>query len=333
MFPRLLLGLAAALMVGWPAVAAPVHTLRLNESAGPDGPEAAALEVFKRDAEELSEGRLAIEIHYRDTLLATRQAIESLQTGTVDLYSGPLSAFRPLAPQELGALSVPYLIDTRGRLRRYLDSDVFAEATHKLLARGIRVLSTAGLRDPGRVIVANRPIRTADDLEGLRIRVGGDELAERSWRSVGAVPVRLGWNETYLALRRGTADAVTVPGGRLRSSNLIHVARYVAIEDAHPQVWPMAIAETAWRRLSPEDRDVLIDAADAAGRAYSRIAAEAAERDLESVVVRDHAVRIEVAALRRRMVPVYRRMVAEGLLAPEVLTPEVLTPEVLDATP
>lgn len=297
-------------------------TLRLSEPMGPGSPEAAALAVFKAEVETRSEGRLRIDVRLRDAPTGARSPLEGLRTGTIDLYTGPLDTYRPVAPQEFGVVSLPYLFTNAEHLRRYLDSPVFERAEHRLVEYGIRLVSTGAnsIREPDRVIVATRPILSADDLDGLRIRISDDDLDTRSWRSVGAVPVALGWNETYLALRRGVAEAAAVPLGRVRASNLVHVARFVTTMADTPRVWPMAIGERVWKALSAAERSVLVEAADQAAIAYARIAAEDAARDLGDAVMADNAMlaAIDPAPLRARMVPLWRELIARGLLSREV---------------
>lgn len=297
-------------------------TLRVSEPMGPGSPEAAALAVFKMNAEALSSGRLRIEVHLRDALAATRAPLEGLRTGTIDLYTGPLDTYRTLAPQEFGVISLPYLFVNDEHLRRYLDSPTFQRAERRLRDHGVRLISTAfsGVRGPDRVIVATRPIRTPDDLDGLRIRINADDLAERSWRTAGAVPVALGWNETYLALRRGVAEAAAVPLGEVRASHFVHVAPFVITTGPSPHVWPMAISERVWASLGADDRTALIEAADQAALAYAKTAAEDAERDLREAVIHDNAVLvpIDVAPLRARMAPVWEELIVRGLLSRQV---------------
>ncbi|NVO13643.1 MAG: TRAP transporter substrate-binding protein [Rhodoplanes sp.] len=313
--------LAAVLAFGaGPALAD--TTLRLSEPMEPGSPEAMALAAFKANVETQSGGRLRIEVHLRDALAAARSPLEGLRTGTIDLYTGPLDTYRPIAPQEIGVLALPYLFASAEHLRRYLDSPTFERAERRLIESGIRFVSTDfnGVRGPDRVIVAIRPIRTPADLDGLRIRVNNDDLATRSWRSVGAVPVALGWNETYLALRRGVAEAAAVPLGRVRASHFAHVAPFVTATGDSPRVWPMAISERVWKGLSALDRAVLVEAANQAGRVYTGLAAEDAARDLGDAVMADNAVlaAIDPAPLRARMAPVWEELIVRGLLSRDV---------------
>ncbi|MTW16481.1 hypothetical protein GJ689_09675 [Rhodoplanes serenus] len=317
--------LLAATLVAGPGAAQSQTTLRLSEPAGPGSPEAAALAEFKAAVERRSAGRLRIVLRLGDGPAgATGPAlpVEGLKAGTIDLYTGPLDAIRHVAPRELGALSLPWLMVSADQLRAYLAGPVFRRAEDALLQRhGVRFVSTAftGVRTNDRIVASTRPLRSAADLIGLRIRVRPDDLADRSWRSLGAQPVALGWNETYLALRRGLVEATVLPLGEVPTAHFAAVAPHVAVVGTAPRLWPMLIAERAWQMLGPDDRALLAEAADSAGRTYARITAEAARHDLAEMTARHGVVMswIEVAPLRHRLAPLWRDLVVRGLLADE----------------
>jgi TRAP-type transport system periplasmic protein len=314
--------LVAVLMACSAVPALADRTLKLNESMGPGTPEAAALEVFKHDVEQRSNGQLKIEVHLQNMLGVVQSPFEGLATGTLDLYSGSLESYQRLLPQELSVVSLPYVFNNDEHLRRYLKSALFANAQNKLLDRGIRFISTEfnAVRGPYRVIMATRPTTGIEDLRSLKIRMDPNEVTARSWRNLGAEPVEMEWNQTYLALRHGVAQAVSVPLAQARASNFIHVAPYVTATYEYPQAWPMAISERVWNKLSGGEQTILVDAANKAGLAYARITTEAAERDAAAMIANDNAVftSLDVEPLRRKMEPFYQELIAKGLVSREV---------------
>ncbi|MDC7785929.1 TRAP transporter substrate-binding protein DctP [Rhodoplanes sp. TEM] len=297
--------------------------LRLSEPAGPGGPEAAALAVFRDEVAARSAGRLRIEVRLQDELGGLAAPVDGLAAGPIDLYTGPLATFRHLAPAELAPLSLPWLLQDEAQLRRFLAGPVFQRAERRLREHGIRLVSTAftGLHAPVRVIVATRRLTAADDLSGLRVRVAADDLAQRSWRAVGAAPMALPWSETYLALRRRAAEAAELPLGELRAARFAAVAPFVATAGLAPRLWPMVIGERRWAALPAADRAVLVAAADAAGRIYSRVAEDAARHELAAMTSRATSgpVRLDTTVLRRRLDPLWHDLVTRGALAPEMM--------------
>ena len=119
--------------------------------------------------------------------------------------TGALEYYQPIVPQEIGVLAVPYVMRDFNHLRRYLMSPTFEPAKQKMLERGIRFLSTEfnAERGPYRVLVSSKPVKSLEDLKGLRIRMYPNENAINAWRHLGTVPTVLPYTETYLAIRQG----------------------------------------------------------------------------------------------------------------------------------
>jgi TRAP-type C4-dicarboxylate transport system substrate-binding protein len=314
----LAIGFAVALFA--PAVprdAGAAQTLKLNESLGPGSPEETALNAFKKAVEEGSKGELKIQLYFQDALGNPQTSTENLMTGSLDLYSGALEYYEPLAREEFGIVSMPYLLGSHENLRRYLASPIFAEAEKKLLARGIRFLELTAERGPYRVLVTTKPVLKVEDLDGLKLRMFPNEIAIRSWTNLGAVPLQIPWTQTYLALRQGTVQGVTAPLSLVRSVKFTEVAPYITAIKEYPQVWPIAISERVWQRLKPEDRKLLTDAAAGAAKLYTNVTREHAEHDVDLMIKENNAVFVELntAPFRKKMEPLYQQLIKEGHLS------------------
>ncbi|MEJ0071569.1 MAG: TRAP transporter substrate-binding protein [Pseudomonadota bacterium] len=307
----------AALLAGSADAA---QTLKLNESLGPGSPEETALNAFKQAVEDGSKGELKIQLYFQDALGNPQTSTENLMTGSLDLYSGALEYYEPLAREEFSVISMPYLVGTHENLRRYLASPVFAAAEQKLLARGIRFLETSAERGPYRVLVTTKPVLKVEDLDGLKLRMFPNEIAIRSWTNLGAVPLQIAWTQTYLALRQGTVQGVTAPMSTVRSVKFTEVAPYITAIKEYPQVWPITISERVWQKLKPADQKLLTDAAASAAKLYTEVTRQHAEQDVDLMIRENSAVFIELntAPFRKKMEPLYQQLIKEGALSQAV---------------
>lgn len=317
-----LCGIAALCMLALPvADSAAETTLRLNESLGPGSPEEEALNHFKKTVEERTDGEIKIRIFLQDQLGGPQESLENLQTGTLDLYSGALSYYAHLAPEELNTLALLYLFADHDHLRRYLNSDTFEAAHERIKEQGMRFISTEfnGDRGPYRVTVSAKPILSVDDLKGLRMRLWPNEAVIRSWRHLGVVPSVIDWGETYLSIRQGVVESVTSPLALVRPQGFSEVAPYITATKQFPQTWPIAISERTWEKLSPEHQQVLVDAANEATARYAEITYERAEGDIQWMIQENNAVfiRLNTDPFRERMQPLYEEMIEEGFISRE----------------
>src|SRR6185503_9670619 len=296
--------------------------LKINESLGPGSPEELALLHFKKLVEEGSKGEVKIAIHLQDALGKPAQALESLTIGALDLYSGALEYYAPIVGEEINAISLPYFVTSHDHLRAYLKSPTFKKAEEKLLARGIRVLSTEWNADRGpyRVLVSAKPVLNADDLKGLKVRMFPNEVYVRSWKQLETVPIQLAWTETYLGIRQGVVNAVTAPLSLVRSMKFTEVAPFIVEIREFPQTWPITISERSWNKLSADEQQLLVRAANEAGTVYARTTMDRAESDVAAMIRDNNAVviRLNTDALRAKMLPLYAELIKEKALSQEL---------------
>ena len=70
-----------------------------------------------------------------------------------------------------------------------------------------------------------KPIRTLDDLKGMKIRTGGGPQPP-TLRLLGATPVAISPPDVYTALERGTVDGLTFPWEAVKSFKVDEVTKY-----------------------------------------------------------------------------------------------------------
>ncbi len=109
---------------------------------------------------------------------------------------------------------------------------------------------------------SRKPVRSMDDLKGLKLRTAGAWL-EIS-KGMGAAPVTTPGAEVFTALERGAIDATE--WGTLYeniSSGFHKVAKYVVIPGVHQPVAPfeLVINKEAWEKLSDKDKALVEQAA------------------------------------------------------------------------
>jgi len=297
-------------------------TLKVNEGNAPGSPEAQALGEFKKIVEEQSKGEIKIRIFLHRQLGNPQESLENLMTGSLDLYSGALSYYATLLPDELNPVSLMYFFKDTEHLKRYLRGPVFKKAQEKLIKRGIRFISTEfnGDRGPYRVYISTKPITSLSDLQGVKMRLWPNDIAIRSWKHLGAEPAVIPWTEVYLSIRQGVVSAVTAPIALVRSTKFTEVAPYVTIMKQFPQTWPMTISEKVWQKLSTEHRNILVNAANEAGRIYANTSLERVSEDIDWMIENNNAVfiRINTAPFRQKMEPLYNDLISQGVLKKEI---------------
>jgi TRAP-type C4-dicarboxylate transport system substrate-binding protein len=296
--------------------------LNINESSGPDSPEELGLKAFKEYVEEKTNGEIEIRIHLNDSLGNSQTSLENLTTGTLDLYSGALSYYTKLAPEELSMLTFLYFFKDREHFRNYLNSPIFAQAQDKMLKEGIRFISTefAGDRGPYRVFLSRKPILHPDDLDGIKLRVWPNDVVRQFWAHMGTSPVVLDWGDVYLALKQGMVDAVTAPLTTVRPARLTEVAPYVTELKQFHQTWPITISEKVWQTLTPDQQQILIDGANLGTKVLTQVVRERAETDIQKMMHDDDAtfIRVNTELFEKKALPFYKNLIEDGVISQEL---------------
>ncbi|CAD7049980.1 C4-dicarboxylate ABC transporter substrate-binding protein [Pseudorhizobium endolithicum] len=130
-------------------------------------------------------------------------------------------------------------------------------------------------------LLTNRPVRTAEDVKGLRLRSGGAPFS-RWAEHFGAVPANIGVGETFESMSQGVIDGSMASIGDLLSFRLVELVKnitFVPLGTYHATS-DFTVASTTWESLSPEERKQLTTAANQANVTFTQrwgyeIAAEA----------------------------------------------------------
>ena len=211
-------------------------------------------------AEKLAESGsgLEIEIFPNSSLGPDADRFESVVSGDIDIDIQGSSAIAATYP-DIGALDAAYVMDGPDHLFAFLDSDVFGQVQEDLVAAtGVRALD--GWFFGMRQFTANTPIRTPDDLQGLRIRFPDSPQYLQNAEAIGAEAVPVAFEEVYLSLQQGVIDGQENPVPTISDMGFAEVQSHVSLS-AHQTGFVLAIVnEDTWQSLSAEQQEALQDA-------------------------------------------------------------------------
>ena len=138
-----------------------------------------------------------------------------------------------------------------GALGAYLSKECAAKGIHRfqfgLLENGFKQISTVA-----------KPITTADDLVGQRIRVPAGKIFEDMYVSLGAQPVVINFNKMVAAFKAGEIDGQENPLAITEVNKLYEVTKYIAITN-HSWAGFNLIANLAFWQKLPSDIQAVID--------------------------------------------------------------------------
>lgn len=186
-----------------------------------------AAEKFAELVNERTNGAYQIEIYPNGALGDEAAMLESLQIGTLDaaiITSGPFVNFVP----EMGVLDMPFLFANNEQAYQILDGEIGQELLDKMSDANLKGLAYAerGFRNLTNSV---RPVTSAADIAGLKIRVMENEVYTATFAALGVNAVPMAWSEALTGLQQKTIDGQENPVNVLHSYKLWETQKYVTM--------------------------------------------------------------------------------------------------------
>ena len=239
------------------------------------------MEYMAERLKEKSGGKLQIEIYPSQQLGTERQCLELLQIGSLAMTKTNAAVMENFAPK-LKCLSLPYIFRDRQHAYNFQDSKVGKDLlieSEKYKLRGLCYFDS-GQRS---FYTKEKPIRSPDDLVGMKIRVMESVMAMELMSTLGASPTPISFGELYTALQQGVVDGAENNPPSFVSSRHYEICKYYSLDEhtAVPDV--LVIGTEAWNRLSLQEQTWVQEAADEAMDYQRKIWITAEQESLEIV--------------------------------------------------
>jgi TRAP-type transport system periplasmic protein len=191
--------------------------------------------------------------------------------------------------------SFPYTFSSWEHMTAFVKSPLWQEQVDKLNTQNINMVfpdpknPIIYKQGPTRVICSKKPIYSAKDLEGLKLRLYESELAKRVWKEMGCNITVISWAESYLALKQGMVEAITSPLNMVYDMKLHEVAPYITDINEFLQFFTMVVNKGKWDKLPTNIKKAIIDsinevAQTANNQLYERVDADVKKMTDEGAV-------------------------------------------------
>jgi len=282
------------------------------------GPENEGIQWFAEEVRKLADGNLQL-IPPRPSQIGSAVAqVNQLKDGLIDLFVEEPFYYGKFV-NGFKVFSLPYASNSEEHRWAFLGSHFFQQQMLETLRQaGIRLINRQWnwLRGLEWVLTSNRPVVAPQDLRGLKIRVVENQLMQRFWQALGALPVAVPWSEVRAALRSGEIDVLPTHKPHLYPLELCRYARYISLLGDPPPVLSVAVNEAKYQILSPEIQNALLEACDRAGGFFSRHVRQSEIENEQLNIRRYNAVylKVSLAPWHEAVTQARRDLLAEGLL-------------------
>lgn len=247
---------------------------------------------------ERSDGRITMKVYPGAQLVSGDQTKEftAMRRGIIDMAVGSTINWSPQV-NELNLFSLPFLMPDYAAIDALTQGPVGERLFEILREKGVEPLAWAenGFREVSNSV---RPIRTPADLDGLKMRVVGSPLFNDTFTALGANPTQMSWADAKPALTTGAVD------GQENPVSVFSIAKIYEVGQKHLTLWhyvadPLifAVNQDVWESFTPEDREIVRQAAIDAGAHGIEVARQGLTDGDDSAIEAVRELGVEVVEL------------------------------------
>ena len=221
-------------------------------------PTVAAPESLGKKLAEATNGRLSVQMYPSAQLGAEKETIEQTQIGAIQMLRVSAGAMGPII-DDINVVNMPFLFRNTAHARKMMDGQVGQDLLDKISANANAGLVALCWMDSGARSVYNtkHPIKTIDDLKGLKVRVIGNPIFIDMMNALGGNGIAMGYDQVFGALQTGVIDGAENNPPSYVFSNHYTVAKYYSLTEhlIIPEV--LSFSKKAWTALSADDQALI----------------------------------------------------------------------------
>jgi C4-dicarboxylate-binding protein DctP len=252
---RMLLGaLVITLSLLWafpvPGVLAadPKYTVKLGCVEIPTSALCRGMDVFKSYTEGAAGGDIKVDLYTGGQLGDLAELYEGVKSGLYQITQGDETITGFYEPMVI--LSIPYLFSNELVVQKFFESDYFRKLNDDFAKKtGVRIIG-AGVSGFRSFTNSKRPIKSMEDMKGLKIRVQPVPVMMELVKALGASPTPIAWSELYSALQQGVVDGQENPPATILDAKFYEVQKHFT-SDEHGLAWNLYYANEKWWKSLP----------------------------------------------------------------------------------
>src|SRR6202140_4860746 len=256
------LSVAAGLTTGLaplsPARAQAKPVFKASDVQPPGYPTVAATENLGKKLDAATNGRLSVQMFPSMQLGGEKETIEQTQIGAIQMLRVSVGSMGPIV-DDINVVNMPFLFRNTAHAEKMMDGSIGQELLDKITASPNAGLVAMCWMDSGARSLYNtkHPIKTIEDIKGLKIRVIGNPIFVDMMNALGGNGVAMGYDQVFSSLQTGVIDGAENNPPSYVFSNHYTAAKFYSLTEhlIIPEV--LLFSKKAWTQLSTDDQTLL----------------------------------------------------------------------------
>lgn len=255
-------------------------------------------EIWANLVRERTNGRINIKLFPGVSLVQGDQTREftAIRQGVIDLAIGSTINWSPQI-KELNLFSLPFLMPDYKAIDALTHGEVGKQIFATVDKAGALPLAWGenGYRE---ITNSKHPIKSPEDLKGLKIRVVGSPLFLDTFTALGANPTQMSWADAQPALASGAVDGQENPLSIFTAAKLQNVGqKYVTMWGYVADPLIFVVNKDIWASWTPADQAIVREAAIEAGKQEVAIARKGLDEPGEPLLKEIAALGVTITQL------------------------------------
>ncbi|WP_341300118.1 DctP family TRAP transporter solute-binding subunit [Lysinibacillus sp. FSL H8-0500] len=231
--------------------------IRFSHVVGENTPKGMAALKFAELVKERSNGYIEVQVFPNGVLYKDGEELNALLRGDIQMIAPAISKITTLVP-EWSVMDLPYAFQNADEVHTYIESHVGQTLMTKLNTHNLLPM---GVWDSGFKQLSNsiRPIKTVQDLQGLRVRIMPSDILAEQFSIVGAYPKHIDFNTVFHQLQKGNVDGQENTLTNITSKNLYSLQDYLTISNHGYLGYLLLMNHEFWNSLPKDVQTLLIE--------------------------------------------------------------------------
>src|ERR1700712_3167643 len=221
-------------------------------------PTVVATENLGKKLEAATNGRLSVQMFASMQLGGEKETIEQTQIGAIQMLRVSVGSLGPIV-DDINVVNMPFLFRNAAHAEAMMDGPIGQELLDRITASPNAGLVALCWMDSGARSLYNtkRPIKTIEDVKGLKFRVIGNPIFIDMMNALGGNGVAMGYDQVFSALQTGVIDGAENNMPSYVFSNHFTAAKYYSLTEhlIIPEV--LVFSKKAWASVSPDDQSLV----------------------------------------------------------------------------
>ncbi|HBV96968.1 MAG: C4-dicarboxylate ABC transporter [Peptococcaceae bacterium BICA1-7] len=230
--------------------------IKFSHVVSEDTPKGLAAKRFADLVNHRTGGRVEVQVFPNSTLYRDGEEIQALLSGAVQIIAPSTSKLGDMFPR-WQIFDMPYAFESFADINRSMEGKIGSSLYEDLEKGGIQPLAFwyNGFKQ---ITSRERPIIHPNDFKDLRFRIMiNSAILEEQFSRLGAIPVKMQFNEVYQALSSSAIDGQENTTSNIVSQKFYETQPYLTVSNHGFLGYSVITSQDFWSELPPDVRNII----------------------------------------------------------------------------